>query len=52
LTSFSLEHGVDIRDGLVRVRMRLLSQLDLRFGRIVASEIEAPNMLANLVCSG
>jgi hypothetical protein len=29
-----------------------LPGLQVGFGRIVASEIEAPNMLANLVCSG
>jgi hypothetical protein len=28
---------------------RQVSDVDLGFGRIVASEIEAPNMLANLV---
>ena len=41
--------GAPARGGRRRGREGLGGQLDLGFGRIVASEIEAPNMLVNPV---
>ena len=43
-----LVQDVEVRDH-VRVLRHRDHWLDLEFGRIVASEIEVPNMLANLV---
>jgi len=35
-----------------RRRLRMLSEVALGLGRIIASEIERPNLLANMVCVG